>query len=288
MSKILSTTNYSLFELLDKNRSIKVEEHRELWESMQHYGFLIDYPISVRREPNGKLYIKDGQHRFTFAQRLNLPIFYIEGKVDYDVARVNSTIVKWNTGDYAESKAHQGIESYQELKEFVEEFQMPVGITAAMLSGTVSFTNIKKQFKCGGFKIKDRHFAERVGRLFRSFVLINKKTDSVRLIEALAAVCRVQAFDDAHLLHRADQNRSLVIQCGTKDSYMDMIERIYNFRSKQPFPLKFEAQQAMKARNAIKSNGSHYQGQSDGRSDSVRCSTEVAGSWDPLCVPAVQ
>ncbi len=252
MEKLQCTTDYSKFVISTTNRPLNLAGHRKLRESMETHGFNPARPIHVSGN-NGSLIVHDGQHRLTFAKELGLPVYYIHSDKPYDLALDNDTVVKWKAIDYAASFASCGNNDYQEVVEFSEKYAIPVMTAAAALSGTVSFSNVEHKFKSGAFAIKDRPYANLVGRVFLCLCTINKKARCVRLVEALLQVCRVPEFDADRLIHRATTDPHLVLQSPTQVAYVEMLERIYNFRAKDQFPLKFATEQAMRKRNVTQS-----------------------------------
>lgn len=71
IAKLLSTKDYSRFELCQFNRS--VAKTKNLRDSMKEHGFIPAYPIHCTLK-GGKLQIKAGHHRFEVAQELGLAV----------------------------------------------------------------------------------------------------------------------------------------------------------------------------------------------------------------------
>src|SRR5262245_22388251 len=98
---IQTTRNYRLFERHEgENRPLNLKKHKKLIESMKRYGFLACFPLVCVRDPDGRLVVKDGQHRLAIAEMLALPVYWIEEAVDFDVAVINCTSKIWALKDY--------------------------------------------------------------------------------------------------------------------------------------------------------------------------------------------
>jgi ParB-like chromosome segregation protein Spo0J len=73
--KLQTTKDYDLFDLNEFNRPL--HKDRSLENSMKEYGFMPSSPLQVAKNPNGKLKIIKGHHRFSIARKLGLNIWYV-------------------------------------------------------------------------------------------------------------------------------------------------------------------------------------------------------------------
>lgn len=246
---ITTTKNYRLFKLSSDNRPLDLAKHRNLRESMRQYGFLKSFPVSCVRDSQGNLIVKDGQHRLAFAEELGLPVSYFVEDKDYDVAKVNSTAKVWQVRDYAMKHAASGVKPYQDGIDFAEAHGIPITLAFALLAGTSSFKNITDTFVSGGFKVKDRAYADSVATVYSTISKMSKLVKNARFLEACIAVCRVDGFEPERLIGSASRCREKLVSYSTRDAYLDMIEEIYNFHRKYLKSLKIEALQVMRDRN---------------------------------------
>ena len=72
---VSTTTNYSRFSFAPGNRPVP-ERLTELAHSVDEINLLSYFPIVVCRY-QGKLYILDGQHRFTLCRDRKIPVTFI-------------------------------------------------------------------------------------------------------------------------------------------------------------------------------------------------------------------
>lgn len=253
MKKILNTRNYRLFQNNSgENRPLDIKKHKKLLESMKEYGFLECFPIIVNRNGGEHLIVKDGQHRLACAEALGLPVYYVEDKSDFDVAKVNVATKIWVLKDYAQKFAASGAKPYQEGLDFAQQYGLPIGTAFSLLGGTTTFSNFQEQFLSGTFKVKDRTWANAVASIYGPLTGMSKAVKNARMLEACMAVCRVPDFNPERLLGGAEQCREKLIAYSTRDAYLDMLEDIYNFRRRQLVGLKSAAIMAMRERNAAK------------------------------------
>jgi len=249
---IQATKNYRLFERHSgENRPLDLRKHKKLMDSMKLYGFLPCFPIVVVRNTDGNLIVKDGQHRLLIAEELELPVYWVEEATDFDVAVVNSTAKIWGLKDYAQKHAANGLKAYTEGLEFASSHSLPVGIAFALLSGTTSFGNCEQPFINGTWRIKDRAWADSVAGIYGPIGTMSPPLRKSTFLLACMAVCRVDGFDPARLLANADRCREKLVSYSTRDSYLEMLESVYNFGRKQLVALKNLAVMAMRERNTV-------------------------------------
>lgn len=248
--KIQVTKNYRMFARSSENRPLDMRKHRKLEQTMKEYGFIPDFPIVCRRDEKKHLIVKDGQHRLAVAESLGLPVYWTEGEIDFDVAKINSTAKIWTLKDYAQKWADNGIKSYHEGIEFAENNQLPLGTAFALLAGTTTYSNIDDQFMRGEFRVKDRQWADAVAAIYVPLAAMQPALKNARFIEACMAACRVDDFDKKRLLHNAERCRDRLIPYSTRDAYLDMLEEVYNFGRAKLVGLKAAATMVMRERNA--------------------------------------
>lgn len=248
--KINVTKDYRLFRRSSENRKLNPKKHKRLLESMKKYGFLSCFPIVCFRDKDGRLIVKDGQHRLALAETLGLPVHWVEEAVDFDVAIINCTSRIWGLRDFAEKWAANGKTAYADGLQFAETNGLPIGTAFSLLAGTTTYSNIQEAFVEGKFRIRDLHWAESVAGLYVPLVDISPGLKNARFIEACMAVCRVKDFESNRLLQNAQRCRDKLVPYSTRDAYLDMLEEIYNFGRQKLMGLKIAATIAMRDRNA--------------------------------------
>lgn len=256
--KIVNTRNYRLFDNDGENRPLDVATHKNLTQSMRAYGFLPCFPIIVVRDGN-KLIVKDGQHRLAIAETLGLPVYYVEVKTSFDIARINNTAKNWIPRDYARKFSTNGVKAYEEGIEFANQHKLALTTAFALLAGTTHFSNCQHLFYSGAFKVKDREYADRVAGLYTPLVKLSPALrKNTRLLEACMAVSRVEDFDAERLLRNAKRCPEKLMSYSTREAYLEMLEDVYNFRHQKLVGLKAAATMVMRERSAAKpKNGNH-------------------------------
>lgn len=251
--KLRSTKNYGLFVHSTYNRPVNIKGagRRQLLQSMKDYGFLPAYPIFCLPHGN-KLEIVDGQHRFTLAQKLGLPIYYVVYAKAVSIPKINGGQRAWSFSDYAGCYADQGKADYKELIDFAAKHHMPLSMASALLAGTAFSANVREDFIAGVYHIKSRERADVIAAIYSDFTAINKGLRNARLVEAIYAASFVVGFDAERLRNGAKRCPEKLMPYSTKDGYLAMIEEIYNFGRSHRVPIKIPAENAMRERNIIK------------------------------------
>lgn len=247
--KINVTTNYKLFHRDDDNRPLDIKKHRSLKESMEQNGFIPDYHIICIKDADGRLRIKDGQHRFHFAQLLGLPVYWTETDSDFDVATVNTAQKGWLPMDYAARYAAGGNRDYAELLEFKKDHGLPLTIAATLLSGSVSFANVAGRFYAGEFKVTDRPWAKSVVGVYTPLVQARPALKTRVFLLACMSVARVKGFSAKRLADNLVRCQGKIALYANRDEYLEMLESIYNYGRKDIVGLRVEAVKAMRDRN---------------------------------------
>ena len=249
-----STKDYALFTMSKSNRDVDPGHMRKLKPSMSEYGWIPAFPMLVTRNSKGNLEIIDGQHRYSLAVELGLPVWFVELEHGYDVAKINNPQVPWKTKDYAVSFSHRGVGDYEEVLDFAAANRVPISDAAAMLAGTTTYANVRKDWIAGTYRITDRQHAARVAYLYNNIRHIGGSScvdQSLR--HALIAIARVPRLDYKRLIRNAAKNPERFVKFGTRDGALAMLEYVYNYAAHgAKFPLKIAAENAMKGRNPAK------------------------------------
>ena len=234
MKKIESTTDYARFKFMPGNRPVGARV-ASLIKSIKRRNQLANYPIVCRNE-RGKLLIGDGQHRFSAARALGLPIFWIEDpKLEIgDVTSSNAQQKAWAPMDYIASFAMGGNKNYIILKEFIEEFHLPPATSAALVAGKVSYITGGQDdlLKDGNMIAKGLEHARRVARLLLQIGKYFPHYRDRSFVIAITRLLDLSEFDPKRFLHKLEYQVSTLVRSATWPQYVDLIEKIYNYRSK--------------------------------------------------------
>lgn len=252
MSGLRKTCNYDLFEMNDLNRKIIAKPL--LLASMQQFGFMKSSPLQVVESENGKLQIIRGHHRFHYAKRLNLPVWYVIDDSNTDIHFLErDSRQSWSAQDFADSHEARGDEDYIILMDFKRKHGLTLGAAASLVGGeSASSHNKIMAIKEGKFKRGDMTHANQVAKIIDYCRELGVPfATQATFVEALSAALRIPEFDIDVLCHRLKLHSGNMNHRGRKDEYLDEIEAIYNYMAKDKrMPVKFRALEVGKQRRA--------------------------------------
>jgi hypothetical protein len=246
------TSDYTDFTMIKQNRDVdRLHPNvKNLEMSMLEYGWLDAFPLMAKKVGK-KLLVVDGQHRLAIAQEYGIPVKYVVENRDIDIAGLQKTAHHWTDLDYAKSFAKKGLEDYQELIAFHDEYGISIQMCSAILSNTSSASNCAKAFKNGDWKIKNRVTAYSLGNCYKNLHAITPVFHKSAAVKALWGCMHVDYFDPVRLVDGVEKRCSAIKPVGPWRLNLELMDYCYNFARKTTYPLKFDAEQALKNRNAV-------------------------------------
>ncbi len=223
---------------------------------MAKHGWIDDYPAHVVRNPKtGKLQIKAGHHRFIVAQKLRIPIKYVECRDEATIHELERSNTPWTLRDYLDSFVRLGRQDYIQVLRYHQETGIYLNACISMLAGhSAGSNNWSRQFKDGAFRLGDPAHATVVGEI----VLCCKKSGfphacSRLFIEALSKVAWAEGFSPGILKRKISRYAEHLKKEPSKQAYVEMLDAIYNRGSQSKIPLAFLAEEAARKRNVVPS-----------------------------------
>lgn len=248
-----TTTNYSMFTLEEGNRDVDLDdkETKTLAELMVEFGWLDAFPLMAQKRGK-KLIVKDGQHRLAIAKEFGIPVKYVvlDGALP-DIAKLQRSQKKWKPIDFAMRFAKAGNDNYIELLEFFDKYGIPITMSAALLANTSTFGNVSDRFYSGRYEIRNLLLAKKVAETRRQLMEINSSFKKLQAVTALWACFHVDYFDPKRLIKGATRHSGAIKNMGNKEAYLDLYQELYNFGRQDRAPLRFDSDEAMKARSPM-------------------------------------
>jgi hypothetical protein len=249
-----TTTNYDLFTFHETNREVDLKNPltRNLARSLENYGWFKSHPAMVVRDDGGSLVVLDGQHRIKVAEALGIPICYQEVTVpdktqyglDLVIKEVNNSQKSWALRDYVDSYAKGGAEPYKTLLSFHKKWSIPLGLSAALLAGTLTTGAVTRVLRTGQFRIIDLDGANAIAETCCDLAAHHKGFKKQPAITALTLCFKVDYFDPERLIAAAQSSRHLINNAADREGWLEDIEALYNYRRSQRKPLAFDANEA--------------------------------------------
>ena len=243
--QLKTTKNYDLFSYDRTNRPVDIAKHRKLYRSMEKYGYIKSYPMTVRKE-NGGLVIDDGQHRHAIAKKLDKPVYYVVVDEQISIPEINSTSVGWNSQTYVDSYAKRGFRQYQTLLWFQKEYGLPLNICASLLNSGGYGGNTTRLLRDGKFKVTDQHFAQRVAVTINKISKYYKRAKKFGFVGAVVAISRIKDVDIDRLIKSIEKHPHKLLDYTKTEAVLQNLEEVYNFGRQKLYPLAINAKNAMK------------------------------------------
>lgn len=242
MNKPITTTDYSMFKFKHGNRPVDIAHVKRLISSMKEV--YVPQTIYV----NKKYEITDGQHRFSAAKTLGLPVTYIvtDHKLE-DIRRMNQNTKNWTIDDFCESyvtierkQTPDTVGPYGVFKHYKEITGFANATCMMLLSGTASSgiglvgNNIIKSFKDGVFIIPAGQFekAKKEAKMINEIGEFYDGNKRRSFVAAFVQAIQDERFEFKKFIHKLEYNRSKLFHCTTTNEYLDAIEKLYNWGNK--------------------------------------------------------
>lgn len=228
------TKDYSKFKIVNGNREINKAHVKRLAKSISDNNLLEFNPILV----NKNYEVIDGQHRLTVAQENNLPVYFVmvnpAGLAEVQLLNANSKA--WSMSDYLKSYIKLGINDYSILEDYMDQYGLPLMISAAFLEGielnSQKFKNLPQKFRAGEFRVKSLNKAIQLAEkivIFKPYV--EKGAWRGRyFIEALTTAFGIVRAEK--LLKKVKTSKKLIIPQVNRTAYLRALEDILNYRSR--------------------------------------------------------
>jgi hypothetical protein len=229
---IYSTTDYDQFVLEVSNRPINERKAEKLMNDIKEKNLLEAFPIVVKSD----MRIMDGQHRFTAAKNLGVPVHYIIND-DFDlndIGKVNSSSTSWTLSQFLSHFVALGYEEYIKVDNFIKEHDVPLYNAVGMLHGRISHPNqqLIQEFKDGKYKIKNITHAMKVVKQRDDMVersdYAKEFASQKNFINAVAKLTSLDDYDHSMMLDKLSRQPKELRKVPTTDRYLEEMVGIYN------------------------------------------------------------
>jgi len=234
---VYSTYSYDQFKFLEGNR-FKNESHvkRLMVSIRKKYLFTL---IVVSKD----FYVIDGQHRLEALKRLKLKVNYVIMPYTLgEVIQYNTGSKNWNPENYMISYADRGYQHYIDLRKFYNEFKndFPLGSCRVLLAG-IAGDNADK-FKNGKWEIKDMTKAREMAYRLREIKVYYANVKRRNFLRSIIDVFNNKDYDHSRMLKKLDQQAGALTDQHTKEAYLKLLTKIYNYRVKDDDRINFLGQ----------------------------------------------
>lgn len=238
MLKIETTSDYSIFKILNGNREVNQLHVKRLKESISKKHLITIITVNENYE------IIDGQHRFNVLKDLGFPINYIIAK-GYGLSEIqilNANMKNWSNLDYLQGYIDLGNANYIIFNDFTNKYKLGFQISLTLLSGihiSGNENNLLTKFKTGDFKINN---LEKAIDVADKLIELKKYYDGYgrrAFVYALTFILKNKSFDFDEFINKLKQQPTSLKDCVNTTQYKELIENIYNYRRRDKINLKY-------------------------------------------------
>lgn len=242
---VYQTSNYSLFVPNPLQRKFDHGRVDELVADMKKNGYRSTGVISVSVTKGGKLQNNTGHHRVEAAKLLGIPVLYVieHEWTPEELVAEGVTVRSWNPKDVISAFAKDGIAPYVELLKY-EDAGVPATMAASLLIGeSAASSNCRDAINSGAFKIKTRKSIDILCRFIKEFSKRAPAIKSRSFISVFSKCLFLKEFDHGVLFDKLAHYCAMLDKTSNEDQMLDLIEKIYNFKSQSKIPLAFLVKQ---------------------------------------------
>jgi len=224
------TYSYDMFHPHPEQREVDWKYFKELEKEILRKNDLHKEPIVVWSDGT----IIDGQHRWIFAKKHNVGLFYIiDDSFTLEDARRRSQLNKqWTSRDHIHSLSSKGIDDYQKLEKVLAEFPFITISCALQLAGTgVSGINNKRyvSLRSGELRLPRLDKLVSIANAALAIKPFVKHYNQRNVLYALNKALSVDEYDHQRFIRKLSYQSEKFVRCVTVDETLSLMEKIYNF-----------------------------------------------------------
>ena len=217
------TKDYSLFKKIEVNRNIDMNHIARLIESMSRCYLICPLVINEHFE------IIDGQHRFTAAQNLGLPIYFflVKGYGVEEIKMLNALAKTWSKKNFLEHFVKRGFEPYVQMDKFMHSFpDFSLSVAERILRRRQYIP--AKTFQQGEMVIPDLKWSYDVAGKLMEIKPFYKKISRGTFVDAMTTTFQTNGYEHRWFMKQLEKSYSQLEDFKTKTAYLQVIENIYN------------------------------------------------------------
>lgn len=242
--QITSTTMYSKFNFLKNNRPVKRDLVNRLKASILYKNMLHLKPILVDQN----MCIIDGQHRFTAAQELGVPIYY-QMETKKEPVKIEELVClqisgQWKLEDYLHAWMESGNKAYIMLQNMMNDLKIGLPQALMYLDARIGYRTGSRDFREGKLMIEDLdRVYDKINKVKKSIEFIKEKymgndnlkwTQSKMCHKSLSLLIDHPEFNYDDFMRKLPYHIQKIRPCNNYKEYMKMFLHIYNWRNKNP------------------------------------------------------
>lgn len=231
------TKNYSLFKIINGNRTLDSKHVNNLIESIKKSNLLALRPILVDKD----FYVVDGQHRLEAAKVLDLDIYYFQIKNENhsEMVILNQNNKNWKLEDFLIFHAiKHNNPNYLKIIQVNNKYGWSLSEFFLYSSVNMRKNSIRKAFEAGDFifETSDEYLDDVFSKWKTLSDFINeKKLDGSECVNNIIFRSAFLIFHSSKSIkieqfwEKFRSHPTLFFRCRNRDEFLDMFLKIYNY-----------------------------------------------------------
>lgn len=233
--RIFTSNQYDKFILSELNR-IPGHYHK-VRDSIKENDYTKYQPILV----NSKMEIVDGQNRFLACKELGLPVHFIvsdEIKI-FAAADINRASKNWTAMDYAIHYAKRGREPYIKLLDLCAKYNQKLSIVQCFGKMTGSNRSHTENVKSGQFQFREDVDIEDFLSHMQDFEPYYSFAKKGKFVKAVLKLYLTKGYDQELMRNKLRMASGIVHEQPRVDMMTEEILKLYNYKARKPFVVKY-------------------------------------------------
>ena len=237
VGEIYKTNDYDFFKKAHGNRELNEAHIVRIMDSMKTQD--LNSPILI----NGNQEVIDGQHRLEARKRLGLPVtYYIEKSYGLnEIQRLNANTRDWNKKEHLQSFVNRGYPEYIKFRKFWDTFpRLNFAAVEILLSDdSENSSRSKKTFENGKLKVSNYRGATQMAQKIMDIAPYFSGFSRRPFIRAMKSIFKIDKYSHEQFIKRLEANPGSIYPCANATQYTELIEEVYNYRSRIKISLKY-------------------------------------------------
>jgi len=215
-------------------------------------GFPPSMAFSVFSKPGGKYGLNTGHHRLAAAKLAKSGVWVFVTH-EWSLQEIVAEGVKtkaWTLHDAVKAYAEDGWPDYITLLGYHKK-GVPLGCAVSMLSGNHAGSGPQGEaVTTGFFKVKTTKSIDRMLKILAEVGAVCENAKGTIFVTALSALLDLEEFNCQQLIEKIKEIPERLKKRNDRNQMLDQLEEIYNFRSRSPVPIAFNAKARLRSRSA--------------------------------------
>lgn len=244
--QVYSTMDYDSLKLIagKGNRPLDPKRVAAIKASIEKDNLLYAEPIKV----NSKHEIVDGQHRYTAARELGVPVYYLYADITpIQISTLADLHRGWTVEERVAYWVAEGREDYIRVRQFADDYARAFGKKFISTNQALTLCHygdrarMRREFVTGDYRCNDEVWARATVHKILDFQPYIEHWNHGAFINAMQNLCSNAEYDHERMMRKIERLGARLIMCPDVATYISVMNDIYNYQ--QPHGYRVELRQ---------------------------------------------